>query len=204
MKERELEDVEPETSERIELEDSGETLQDALDEEERSAIAAAEQKLKSVQTDLEELKDRHLRKLAEFENMRKRAEREKNEYTRHALTRFLRDFLPIADSFERALQHAPEEALQSDFGQGVALIHRQMGDLWRRYGLTEVDTSGTFDPNVHEAVSTEISEDLPKDTITQVLRKGYLLNGKLVQPALVRVTVRPSEAEDGPGQIGTR
>jgi len=203
MKERELEDVEPETSERIELEDSGETLQDALVEEERSAIAAAELKLKSVQNDLEELKDRHLRKLAEFENMRKRAEREKSEYTRHALIRFLRDFLPIADSFERALQHAPEEALQSDFGQGVALIHRQMGDLWRRYGLTEVDTSGTFDPNVHEAVSTEISEDLPKDTITQVLRKGYLLNGKLVQPALVRVTVRPPE-EDGPGQSGAR
>jgi molecular chaperone GrpE len=206
MKEREVEDVAAgrETSERIELEDPGQTLQEALEEEERSAIAAAEQKLRSVQSDLEELKDRHLRKLAEFENMRKRAEREKTEYTRHALARFLRDFLPIADSFERALQHAPEEALQSDFGQGVALIHRQMGDLWRRYGLTEVDTSGAFDPNVHEAVATEVSEDLPKDTITQVLRKGYLLNGKLVQPALVKVTVRPSEAEDDPGLPGAR
>jgi molecular chaperone GrpE len=199
MKERELEDdVEArEGSERIELEDSGETLQEALEEEERSAIAAAEQKLRSVQNDLEDLKDRHLRKLAEFENMRKRSEREKNEYTRYALARFLRDFLPIVDSFDRALQHAPADALQTDFGQGVALIHRQMLDLWRRYGLSEVDTSGSFDPNIHEAVATEISEELPKDTIVQVLRKGYTLNDKLIQPALVKVTVRPTENEEG-------
>jgi molecular chaperone GrpE len=186
-------------SERIELEDSGETLQQALEEEERSAIAAAEQKLRSVQSDLEDLKDRHLRKLAEFENMRKRAEREKSEYTRFALARFLRDFLPIVDSFDRALQHAPTDALQTDFGQGVALIHRQMLDLWKRYGLSEVDTSGSFDPNFHEAVATEVSEELPKDTIVQVLRKGYLLNDKLIQPALVKVTVRPAEDDEARG-----
>ncbi len=199
MKERDLEEAvgAPESSERIELEDSGETLQEALEEEERSAIAAAEQKLRSVQSDLEELKDRHLRKLAEFENMRKRSEREKNEYTRYALARFLRDFLPIVDSFDRALQHAPADALKTDFGQGVALIHRQMLDLWKRYGLSEVDTSGSFDPNIHEAVATEVSDELPKDTIVQVLRRGYMLNDKLIQPALVKVTVRPTEAEEG-------
>lgn len=201
MKERELEEpvAGADGSERIELEDSGETLQQALEEEERSAIAAAEQKLRSVQSDLEDLKDRHLRKLAEFENMRKRAEREKSEYTRFALARFLRDFLPIVDSFDRALQHAPADALQTDFGQGVALIHRQMLDLWKRYGLSEVDTSGSFDPNFHEAVATEVSEELPKDTIVQVLRKGYLLNDKLIQPALVKVTVRPAEDDEARG-----
>lgn len=201
MKERDFGSPEdystPGSSERIEVEDSGETLQQALEEEERSAIAATEAKLRSVQSDLEELKDRHLRKLAEFENMRKRSEREKSEYMRHALARFLRDFLPIADSFERALEHAPPEELKSDFGQGVALIQRQIADLWKKYGLREVDTSGSFDPNVHEAVATVESEELPKDAIVQVLRKGYLLNDKLIQPALVKVTVRPSEGADG-------
>ncbi|HEY6147252.1 MAG TPA: nucleotide exchange factor GrpE, partial [Thermoanaerobaculia bacterium] len=87
---------------RLEVEDSGETLEGALAEEERSAIAAAEEKLRSVMSDLEELKDRHRRKLAEFENMRKRTEREKSEYLRTALGRFVGDFLTISDDFDRA------------------------------------------------------------------------------------------------------
>jgi molecular chaperone GrpE len=181
---------------RIEVDDPGESLEAALAEEERSAIAAAEEKLHSVMADLEDLKDRHRRKLAEFENMRKRTEREKSEYLRVALGKFVGDFLTISDDFDRALSHASPEEIASDFGQGVALIQRKLSDLWKKWGLVEVDTSGTFDPNVHEAVATERSDDLPKDTIVHVLRKGYLLNGKLIRPALVKVTVR-GDAENG-------
>jgi len=177
---------------RLEVEDSGETLEAALAEEERSAIAAAEEKLQSVVADLEELKDRHRRKLAEFENMRKRTEREKSEYLRTALGKFVGDFLTISDDFDRALAHATPEETGSDFGQGVSLIQRKLAELWRKYGLVEVDTSGNFDPNVHEAVATETSEDVPKDTILEVMRKGYLLNDKLIRPALVKVSVRPN------------
>jgi len=177
---------------RLEVEDSGETLEAALAEEERSAIAAAEEKLQSVMSDLEDLKDRHRRKLAEFENMRKRTEREKSEYLRTALGRFVGDFLTISDDFDRALAHATPEETASDFGQGVSLIQRKLAELWRKYGLVEVDTSGTFDPNVHEAVATEASENVPKDTILEVMRKGYLLNDKLIRPALVKVSVRPN------------
>ncbi len=179
----------PDEPGKVDLEDTGQTLEAVLEEEERSAIAAAEKKLKSAQKDLEDLKDRHLRKLAEFENMRKRAEREKNEYFRHALANFLLDLFPIADSFDRALAHASPEELESDFGQGVAMIRRQLDELWKKYGVAEADTSGPFDPNVHEAVATEPSEGVPKDTILEVLRKGYLLNGKLLRPALVKVAV---------------
>lgn len=182
---------------RIEVDDPGESLEAALAEEERSAIAAAEEKLHSVMADLEDLKDRHRRKLAEFENMRKRTEREKSEYLRVALGKFVGDFLTISDDFDRALAHASPEELASDFGQGVALIQRKLSDLWRKWGLVEVDTSGTFDPNVHEAVATERSDELPKDTIVDVLRKGYLLNDKLIRPALVKVTVRGGDAEGG-------
>ncbi len=173
----------------IEVSDPEETLDAVLEEEERSAIAAAEEKLRSVQKDLEDLKDRHLRKLAEFENLRKRAEREKSEYFRSALGSFLVDLFPISDSFDRALAHAPEEALQTDFGQGVALIRRQIDELWKKYGVAEVDTSVPFDPNVHDAVATESTDDVPKDTILEVLRKGYFLNDKLLRPALVKVAV---------------
>ncbi|HSS45125.1 MAG TPA: nucleotide exchange factor GrpE [Thermoanaerobaculia bacterium] len=181
-------------ADRIEVEDPGETLEAALEEEERSAIAAMEGKLRSVERDLTELKDRHVRKLAEFDNMRKRTEREKTEYFRLALLDLARGFLPIVDDLERAMSHASAEERSSDFGQGIGLIRRQIVDLWRRHGLEEVDTSGGFDPNVHEAVATEETDELPPNTIVEVLRRGYLLNDKLVQPALVKVAVRRNEA----------
>lgn len=185
-----------ELEDRIELQDSGESLEDALAEEERSAITAAEEKLQSVRRDLDDLKDRHLRKLAEFDNMRKRAEREKSEFFRLALADLARDFLPIVDNFERAMAHASPEERKSDFGQGIGLIRRQLVDLWRRHGLREVDTSGAFDPNVHEAVATERSEELPPNTILDVLQKGYTLNDKLVRPAFVRVSTRDNEGAE--------
>lgn len=179
----------------VEVEDSGQTLESVLDEEEQSALASAEEKLQSVRKDLEDLKDRHLRKLAEFENMRKRAERERSEYFRHALGNFLRDLIPVVDGFDRALEHAGDEDRGSDFGQGVAMIRQQIDDLWKKYGIREVDTSQPFDPNVHEAVATEPRGDVPKDTILEVLRKGYFLNDKLIRPALVKVAVPTNHDE---------
>jgi molecular chaperone GrpE len=184
---------------RILLEDTGESLDSALAEEERSAIAAAEEKLRSVQGDLEELKERHLRKLAEFENLRKRSEREKGESRRMALSDLAREFLPVVDSFEQALAHATSGDLESDFGQGILLIHRQLSDLWRKHGLREVETTGGFDPNRHEAVSTQPSSE-PPNTILDVLRKGYTIGDRLIRPALVTVAVRPGEAGRKPSE----
>ncbi len=129
-------------------------------------------------------------------------EREKAEAYRAALTGFLKDFLPIADSFDRALAHAPEEALRNDFGKGIALIDRQIAELWKKYGVTEVDTSGSFDPNVHEAVATQEVPGAPRDAIVDVLRKGYRINDKLLRPASVKVATqvtaegRKPETED--------
>ena len=179
---------------RILVEDTGESLDSALAEEERSAIAAAEEKLRSVQRDLEELKERHLRKLAEFENLRKRSEREKSESRRVALAELAKEFLPVVDSFERALAHASAQDLEGDFGQGILLIHRQLTDLWRKHGLREVETAGGFDPNRHEAVATEPSSE-PPNTVLEVLRKGYTIGDRLIRPALVKVAVRPGPEE---------
>jgi molecular chaperone GrpE len=186
-------DAEPMEEDRILVEDTGESLDAALAEEERSAIAAAEDKLHGVERDLENLKDRYLRTLAEFENLRKRSEREKSDVRRFALADLAREFLPVVDSFERALAHATSGDLESDFGHGILLIHRQLADLWRKHGLREVDTSGSFDPNEHEAVSTEPSTK-PANTILEVLRKGYTLDDRLIRPALVKVAVKPADA----------
>ena len=178
----------------VEVRDTGDSLESALAQEETAALAAAEDKLRSIQHDLEELKDRHLRKLAEFENHKKRSEKERQEYFKIALAGFVHDFLPVMDNFGRALSHARPTDLESDFGQGVVLIGKQIADLWKRYGLIPIDTSGPFDPNLHEAVATEETDAVPPGTILEVLQKGYFLNDRLIRPASVKVAVRPGEA----------
>lgn len=183
----------------VEVRDAGGTLQDALEQEQASALAAAEDKIASIQKDLADLKDRHLRKLAEFENHKKRSERERQEYFKIALAGFVHDFLPVLDNFERALDHARPADLESDFGQGVAIIGKQIAELWKRYGLIPIDTSGAFDPNLHEAVATEVTDAVPPNTILEVLQKGYFLNDRLIRPAFVKVAVRPGDSDTKAG-----
>lgn len=189
----------------IEVRDSGESLDTALSEEEASALETTQTKLRSTRKDLEDLKDQYLRKLAEFENHKKRSERERQEYFKIALAGFAHDFLPILDNFERALAHARPQDLESDFGQGVVIIRKQLGELWKRYGLIPIDTSGTFDPNLHEAVATEKTDAVPPNTIVEELQKGYFLNERLIRPAFVKVAVRPGDADgSAPGPDGEK
>jgi molecular chaperone GrpE len=178
----------------IELRDSGDSLDAALAQEEADALTAAQEKVQSVQKDLEELKERYVRKLAEFENHKKRSERERQEYFKIALAGFVHDFLPVMDNFERALEHARPEDLESDFGQGVVIIRKQIAELWKRYGLIPIDTSGAFDPNLHEAVTTEETDAVDPNTILAELQKGYFLNDRLIRPAFVKVAVRKGES----------
>ncbi len=178
----------------IEVQDSGDSLDVALAQEEAAALTAAQEKVHSLQKDLEELKDRYVRKLAEFENHKKRSERERQEYFKIALAGFVHDFLPVMDNFERALEHGRPADLESDFGQGVVIIRKQIAELWKRYGLIPIDTSGAFDPNLHEAVTTEETDAVPPNTILAELQKGYFLNDRLIRPAFVKVAVRKGES----------
>ena len=179
----------------VEVRDSGETLEAALEQEEANALAAAEEKIHSIQKDFADLKDRHLRKLAEFENHKKRSEKERQEYFKIALAGFVHDFLPVLDNFQRGLDHARPADLESDFGLGVAIIAKQIAELWKRYGLIPIDTSGAFDPNLHEAVATEETDAVPPNTILETLQKGYFLNDRLIRPAFVKVSVRRSDSD---------
>jgi len=143
---------------------------------------------------VDEIRDRHMRKLAEFENHKKRSERERQEYFKIALAGFANDFLPILDNFERAVAHARPQDLESDIGQGILITRKQLAELWKRYGLIPIDTSGAFDPNLHEAVATEETDKIPPNTIVEELQKGFFLNDRLIRPASVKVSVRPGDA----------
>ena len=141
--------------------------------------------------ELDEMRDRYLRKVADFENLKKRSDRERADHLKWALTDFVRDLLPVLDNFERALQHAPADA-EDEYHQGIEMIYRQLFEALRKRGLATVSASGVFDPNLHEAVMRVETDEAPPNTILEVLQKGYTLNDRLLRPAFVKVAAAPS------------
>jgi len=138
------------------------------------------------------LQDRYLRTLADFENYRKRADREKNEFFRYATAGLIKDLLPVLDNFDRALDHAEEG---DDFHKGVLLIYKQLFDVLQKNGLRTIEEVGAhFDPNIHEAVIREEDASVPSHTVTAILQKGYFLHDRLLRPALVKVAVGGPES----------
>jgi len=140
------------------------------------------------------LYDRLLRKQAELDNFRKRAQREREEFRQTANESLIRELLPVLDGFERALkQRAP--AVPETFYQGMELIHRQLLEALGRTGLEPVETSGQlFDPHYHQAVETVEDPERRDQEIVEELQRGYMLNRRLLRPAIVRVAVKPHGA----------
>jgi molecular chaperone GrpE len=143
--------------------------------------------LDALARERDEMRDRLLRKTAEFDNYRKRVDKERRELSQWAAADVLTDLVAILDDFDRALAvEAPAEA--EPYRSGVELIHRQLGELLRKRGVTPLETLGAdFDPNVHQAVAYEETPGAREGEVVGELRKGYRLGERLLRPALVRV-----------------
>jgi molecular chaperone GrpE len=178
------------------IEDTGESVADIEHEMEVAAREAVAGRPVPVAQE-EDFRDRYLRTLADFENFRKRAEREKDDFRRYALVGVIRDLLPVIDNFDRALEHAEEG---DEFHKGVALIYKQLFDVLQRHGLKTISESGVrFDPNIHEAVVREEDPSVPSHTVVAILQKGYFLHDRLLRPAMVRVAVGGSDENESAG-----
>jgi molecular chaperone GrpE len=150
-----------------------------------------QQELESLKKERDSLHDRLLRKQAEFENYRKRIDREKSEFAQFASAELMKEMLNALDSFDLALHNASEGPAAQNTLRGFELIYKQLQDTLTRFGLKPIEAKGkTFDPNFHQAVSTEISDDLEDNTVVKEMRKGYTLNGRLLRPAMVSVSKR--------------
>ena len=156
--------------------------------------------LTAARSEVAEWQDRFLRKAAELENFRKRAEKEKTDSMILAKSSVFLEFLPIADACERAIKsigdaESPSGGLEQ-YQAGFQLLYRQVLDALARLGVVPIEAEGkTFDPHLHEALSREETPDFEEDTVTEELRRGYLFRGRLLRPAQVRVAVRPPEKE---------
>ena len=143
--------------------------------------------VEALKTERDALQDRLLRTAAEFDNYRKRIDRERRDQSESAAASLLAEVLPVVDNLERALQ-APAGPEAAGVRAGVELIHRQLMDLLRKRGVTPVDAVGTqFDPQVHQAVAYEDAPDRRDGEVIEQFTRGYRLGDKLVRPAMVKV-----------------
>jgi molecular chaperone GrpE len=156
----------------------------------KEKLRKKEAEAKHLKKELDELKEQHLRKLADIENMRKRFEREKSDYFQYALSELLLDLLAISDNFERALQSAPAETDGKTFRDGVELIHRMLQSLLVKSGVQPIVLKDrAFDPNLHHAMTMEESENVQAPEVAEELQKGYMHHTRLLRPTLVNVRV---------------
>lgn len=153
--------------------------------EESEDNKAEEEKAEAKEEPKEDESTRYMRLMADFQNFKKRAAKEKTDLYQYANEKIVTELLTVLDNFERALE---QEAGDAGFKEGMELIFKQLGDVLEKSGLAEIEALGEdFDPNFHNAVMTEESEEYESGKVSGVLQKGYTLNGKVIRPSMVKV-----------------
>jgi molecular chaperone GrpE len=152
-----------------------------------SAVTAERDQLLNEKS---ELQDRFLRRQAEFENFRRRVEREKSEFTQYAASEAVTALLPILDDFERAFK---QESADKEYVRGMELIYQRLLDTLKKLGLERIESTGlAFDPYIHQAIERVESNEFDDHTVIEEFQSGYNFKGRLLRPAMVKVAVRPS------------
>jgi len=157
------------------------------------AASVQSDELAKLQAEKAELAETLVRRQADFENYRKRIERERKEESRRAQSRLIEDLLPVLDGFERALS-AHDDPAYEEYRKGLELIYKQLWDTLARHGLERIDADGKpFDPNFHMAIDRVETHDHPDGTVIDVLQQGYRIHDRVLRPSAVRVAVHPAD-----------
>lgn len=166
--------------------ENGGKAEDVKPEEGEAVEEKAEEAEEKPSPEDEDLQTKFLRLSADFQNYRRRTEKEKSDIYAFANEKIVLQLLDVLDNFDRAMQTAPDG---DKFAEGMGLILKQFTDLLDRNNVAEIEALGkSFDPNYHNAVMTEAVEDTESGIITKVLQKGYTLNGKVIRPSMVAVS----------------
>jgi molecular chaperone GrpE len=160
--------------------------------ESEAAEWSADDRLTALEAELAEQKDRLLRALAETENVRRRAHREREDASKYAVTGFAKDLLSVADNLRRALDSLPETEVRDERTRslmaGVAATERELLSVFERHGIRRIDPKDEpFDHNLHQAIFEVEREDQPSGAVIEVLQPGYVLHDRLLRPAMVGV-----------------
>ncbi|MBE0489663.1 MAG: nucleotide exchange factor GrpE [Halomonas sp.] len=175
-------------------------LEDAVEAAEQAEVAETEvesdnpeaellaARVEELEQTVAEAKDQALRAAAEAQNVRRRAEQEAEKARKFALEKFVKELLPVVDSLEKALEAMADEATEAH-REGVSMTLKMQQDVLAKFGVEAVEPAGEpFDPQFHEAMAMVPNPELDPNTVMEVMQKGYLLNGRLVRPAMVVVS----------------
>lgn len=178
-----------EASAEVDREENAEAASGEISGEEAvESSQSAEEGSSEENPELLQLKDKYLRTLAEYENFRKRSEKEKTQMFELGAKSIIEALLPVVDNFERALSHVQEEEKDSPFVKGIEGIYKQIQKMFADCNIQEIEALGKkFDPALHNAVMTEEEGDAEEDTVTQDLQKGYTYRGNVVRHSMVKV-----------------
>jgi molecular chaperone GrpE len=183
----------------IQTTDSEETETQPIDAESEAspdaeALANLNAEYEAYKAEAEERHDQMLRTIAEFDNSRKRAEREKEESLKYALESFVKELIPTIDSIERAIQSTKESQDFDALVEGVEMIHKGFLSAFEKRGVTPIEAvNELFDPMQHEAVMHVESEDVPENRVIEEWQKGYMLHNRVIRPSMVSVSKGKSE-----------
>jgi len=154
-----------------------------------SQVAALGAERDQLAAEKAELKDRLLRALADFDNFKRRAERDRSDYVQFAAMEIVRDLIPVLEDFRRAMKI---ETADKEYAKGVELIYQRLFDTLRKAGLDPIEATGKpFDPNLHQAVDRLQTDEFEDQTVLEEYQSGYNFKGKLLRPAMVKVAVKP-------------
>jgi molecular chaperone GrpE len=157
-----------------------------------------------LQAEKDELMQTLVRRQADFENYRKRVERERQDDRRHGMGRLIEDLLPVLDAFERALK-AHDDPAYEEYRKGLEMMYRQLWDTLARHGLERIAAAGKpFDPHFHQAIERVASDDHPEGTVLDVLQDGFVFHGRVVRPSIVRVSFSEGHSDSGKSSAAKR
>ncbi|WP_053957577.1 nucleotide exchange factor GrpE [Inediibacterium massiliense] len=166
--------------------DNLEAIKEELKEENEEACE--EEKMKRLQEEKEEINSQFLRMTADFQNYKKRVEKEKSDIYTFANEKLILDMLPVVDNLQRAIKTYKDEGKDESFTQGIDMILKQLLEVFEKNGVKEIETMGKeFDPNFHHAVMQEECDGYESNMIIDVFQKGYTLNEKVIRPSMVKV-----------------
>ncbi|MBS5665426.1 MAG: nucleotide exchange factor GrpE [Roseburia sp.] len=179
-------EVTAETAGEVEEKEAVAEDKEAVGEEKKSLFG--KKKSSKLEEKIAELEDARMRQLAEFENFRKRSEKEKSQMFEIGAKSVVEKILPVIDNFERGLASMPEEEKGKPFADGIELVYKQMLGALDEIGVKPIEAVGQeFDPNFHNAVMTVESEDMESGTVAEELQKGYMYQDSVVRHSMVKV-----------------
>jgi molecular chaperone GrpE len=153
-----------------------------------------EQLLLDARQEVEQLRDKYLRSVAELDNYRKRVARDREQQYLRSRMELIRQLLPATDDFGLAMSHVPEDYLGLPWLEGITLIHRKLETYLSGAGVTPIEAIGRpFDPNYHEALMRETSDQYSEGVVTAEVRKGYMMGDEVLRPTLVKVSMGPAQ-----------